>query len=128
MNLFDKNNNNLNKNIINLNDVNIKKMFQLRQRNIKKEENDWIGTLQFSLQHNFYTEKKQEDIFVYDIEIDKFIINITPNGLTKVAKNKISGLEEYKRKNKSIQEEKEKEKTKQEPTIELDGRKGLGGL
>lgn len=96
--------------------LNKNNLILLKQRNINLLLTNYISTLEFSLNHNFVTKKEIKNIYIQNIKIKNFILNITPNGLLKISKDSLSGLEENKKRIKAIEDyEKQKEKKKQDP-------------
>ena len=121
INLFDKNTSKKNKkNFISLTDINLKEIIILKNRNINTKLSETISKYIFSINTNYLYKKEKKSIYIFNIELNEFILNITPNGLRKISKSQVLGIDEAKKRIKYIEEQnKQKEKVIQEPGKEF---------
>jgi len=110
LNIFDEINSNQEKISINLK---LLKLLKLKLRTLNQKETLNICNYNFSIDTDYINKVKNEIIFISNIKINEFILNITPLGLKKISKNNLLGINEMKQKIREIEEEKERKKERE---------------
>jgi hypothetical protein len=122
-NFFDEKKENNNK----LNIIEIKKE-NIKLKLLKKKTLLFFPTKQ-TINYNFFektngfSKNNNNIVYIPNIILNKFLLNITPIGLKKITKEKVLGIEELNKKKKELIFDKEKQQQKRNPerNVGIDG-------